>query len=145
MDIQSLYSKPIDEDFTDDEIRFLKKHFKKNPFTVKYAFYNKSSTAGKYITYLWDLMPHSPRKSPVENYWQIIETRKPNDNEIMEYILFYFRESHKRFVVWYYQKVEKLVHDDQCLKNVTPEKFVEQCIAKGFWGNYQTKLDLINT
>ena len=129
------------EDYTDEEFNFLKKQIKSKKFTVTYGFYNKESAIKKQIAVIIDQMPFMNRRSGVENYWEYIVTRDMTTLEIEEYINFYFRKSYKRFIVHYYNNVDKLMYDDKKLNAVTPNTFIEQCRDKGYSGTYQLKFD----
>lgn len=131
------------ETYSDDDFNFLKKYIKKKKYKVKYAFYTPISNTGKQIALIFDLIPNQPRKSGVENKWKIISTREMTEKEIEEYIIFYFRETSQRFWVFYYKNIEKLIYDDQKLKAITPEKFIEECHKKGYSGAFQLKIELI--
>ena len=131
------------EDYTDEEFNFLKKQIKSKKFTVTYGFYNKESSMKKQIAVIIDQMPFMNRRSGVENYWEYIVTRDMTTLEIEEYINFYFRKSYKRFIVYYYNNVDKLMYDDKKLNAVTPDTFIEQCRGKGYSGTFQLKLDYI--
>ena len=136
-----LWKKPIDEDFTKEEISFLKKYIKNQNYKVRYGFYNKVSSLRKQISLVFDLIPFPPRKSGVENNWQIISEREISDLEIMEFILFYFRDCNKRFLVFYYKNIEKLILDDERLGIETPFSFVNLCYEKGYSGDFKMKID----
>jgi hypothetical protein len=131
------------EDYTDEEFNFLKKQIKSKKFTVTYGFYNKESSMKKQIAVIIDQMPFMNRRSGVENYWEYIVTRDMTTLEIEEYINFYFRKSYKRFIVHYYNNVDKLMYDDKKLNALTPDTFIEQCRDKGYSGTFQLKLDYI--
>lgn len=131
------------DDYTDDEFNFLKKQIKKKNFTVTYGFYNKESAQKKQIAVIIDQMPFMNRRSGVENYWDYIQTRDITELEIEEYINFYFRKSYKRFIVHYYNNVDKLIYHDKKLNAVTPNNFIEKCRDKGYSGTFQLKLEYI--
>jgi hypothetical protein len=48
---------------------------------------------------------------------------------------------YKRFLVFYYKNVDKLIFDDMRLNAETPNKFIEQCRKKGYSGTFQLKLE----
>lgn len=139
--LYELWNKTIEEDFTSDEIIFLKKEIKKKNFKVSYGFYNKESSQKKQIALIVDKDPFSPRRCAAENNWTYITSRQITDSEIEEYILFYFRSSYKRFLVSYYKDVERLIIDDSKLKVITPPVFIKMCHDKGYAGSYQTRLE----
>ena len=136
-----LWNKNIEEDFTSEEMILLKKEIKKKNFKVTYGFYNKVSSQKKQIALIVDNNPFSPRRCAAENNWQYIISRKMTDSEIEKYILFYFRSSYKRFLVFYYKDIERLIIDDSKLKAITPPVFIKMCQDKGYAGMYQTKLE----
>ena len=131
------------EDYTDDEYQFLIKHIKTKKFTVTYGFYNKESKLKKQIAVILDQDPNMNRRTGVENNWESIIKRDITTLEIEQFINFYFRRSYKRFVVFYYQNVDKLIYDDKKLNAVTPTIFIDKCRSKGYSGTYQLKLDYI--
>lgn len=129
------------EPYTVDEIKFLKSQIKKKNYVVKYGFYNKESAMKKQIAVVFDLMPNLGRRTGVENNWEIISTRKITDKEIEEYIIHYFKNAYKRFLVFYYKNVDRLIYDDKKLGAVTPDNFIDKCRKKGYSGTFQLKLE----
>lgn len=129
------------EAYTVDEIKFLKSQIKKKNYVVKYGFYNKESAMKKQIAVVFDLMPNLGRRTGVENNWEIISTRKITDKEIEEYIIHYFKNAYKRFLVFYYKNVDRLIYDDKKLGAVTPDNFIDKCRKKGYSGTFQLKLE----
>lgn len=83
------------------------------------------------------------RRSGVENNWEIISTRKKTDKEIEQFITHYFRNSFKRFLVFYYKSIDRLIQDDKTLEAITPGDFIEKCIKKGYSKNLQLKAILL--
>lgn len=131
----------IDE-YTDEEFNFLKNHIKKQKCKVNYGFYNKESSKKKQIAVVFDLIPSQLRRTGVENNWEIVCSREITDREIEEFIDHYFRKSYKRFLVFYYNNIDRLIHDDKRLNANTPIEFIEQCRKKGYSGTFQLKLEL---
>lgn len=129
------------DSYSDDEFKFLKKYIKRQNYKVNYGFYNKVSSKKMQIAVLFDLIPLQNRRTGVENNWEVISTREITDKEIEEVINHYFRNSYKRFLVFYYTNVDRLIHDDKRLEATTPDKFIEQCRKKGYSGTFQLKLD----
>lgn len=139
--IYDLWEKDMSEDFTDQERSFLKRYLKKQRYLVKYGFYTKVSLKGKQIAVIFDLEPYKNRKSGSENNWEVICQRQMTDVEIDEYITFYFRPSFKRFLVFYYKDLERLLLDDSKLAVETPYEFIKACEKRGYVGKYQTKIE----
>lgn len=135
----SLWNKK--EEYTDEEFNFLKKEIKNKKFTVTYGFYNKESSQKKQIALVINTDPFMTRRTGVENNWEYIQTREITNLEIEEYINFHFRASYKRFLVFYYTNVDKLIYDDKKLNAVTPDNFIDQCRKKGYSGTFQLKMD----
>jgi hypothetical protein len=131
------------DDYTEDEIKFLKTYIKKQNYKVNYGFYNKESSSKKQIAVIFDLIPNQTRKTGVENNWNIISSRQITGKEIEEFITFYFRKSFKRFLVFYYKNIDKLIYDDNKLNAITPDNFINECRRKGYSGSYQLKIELI--
>lgn len=130
------------DDYTDQEFSFLKKYFRNEKIVVKYGFYNKESSKGKQIAVIFDLIPSQNRRTGVENNWEIISERIATDLEIEEYINYYFRKSYKRFLVFYYKSIDKLIYDDSKLGVETPNEFKEICQKRNYTGTFQLKLEI---
>jgi hypothetical protein len=129
------------DEYSSDELKFLKSYIKNQNFKVSYGFYNKVSSKKMQIAVIFDLIPSQMRRTGVENNWEFICSRKITDKEIEEFINHYFRKSFKRFLVFYYNNVDKLIHDDKRLEAITPDDFIEQCRKKGYSGTFQLKLN----
>ncbi len=130
------------EDYTEKEFSFLKSYIKKQNYKVNYGFYNKESSKKMQIAVIFDLIPNQMRRTGVENNWEIIESRNITDKEIEEFINLYFRSSFKRFLVFYYKNIDRLIYDDARLEAITPTKFIDECRKKGYSGSYQLKIEL---
>jgi hypothetical protein len=137
--ILELWNKP--EEYSTDEISILKKYIKSKNYKVKYGFYNKESSMGKQVAFIIDTIPNMGRRTGSENNWTIISERNMTSKEIEEYIMHYFRSEYKRFLVFYYKNIDKLIYDDQRLEAETPTDFIEQCRIKGYSGSYQLKIE----
>jgi len=131
------------EEYTSDEIGFLEKEIAKKNIKVNYGFYRKESSMKKQIAVIFDLMPNQSRRTGVENNWEILFSRPITEKEIKEYIQHYFRSSFKRFLVFYYKNVDKLIFDDNKLNAETPEKYIEECRKRGYSGSYQLKVEFL--
>jgi hypothetical protein len=129
------------EEFSFEEFKFLKSYIKRQNFKVSYGFYNKESSKKMQIALIIDLIPNQLRRTGVENNWEVVTTRSITDKEIEEFINHYFTNSYKRFLVFYYKNIDRLIYDDKRLDAVTPETFIEQCRNKGYTGTYQLKMD----
>ena len=136
-----LWNKDINIDFEPEEFSFLKQRIKSKKFIVTYGFYNKASSQKKQIALIINTDPFMTRRTGVENNWDYVITRKMTDLEIEEYINFYFRSSYKRFLVFYYRDIERLIVDDKKLGGETPYEFIKQCESKGCKGKYQTRIE----
>lgn len=128
-------------EYTSEELDFLKSYLTKKKFTVSYGFYNKVSLQKKQIAVVFDLEPMKMKKSGVENNWEIIYKRQITSKEVDEFIKQYFRSSFKRFLVFYYHNIDRLIYDDKRLDAETPEKFIDECRRRGYSGTYQIKLE----
>ena len=140
MQVLELYSKQESYKFSDEEIKLIKKHTPKSGFKIRYAFYNKNSYKEKYIVFIIDSMPTSYRRSGVENNWEYFCEREISDIEYLEQIQ-NFGCNKRRFTVWNYQKIEQLIADDLLYNVETPEAFINECRKRGYYGNYQSKLN----
>lgn len=120
------------------EFEWLRRYIKNQNFIVKYGFYNKTSE--RPICLIYDLIPKQMRRTGVENNWTILAERKMSNAEIIEFINFYFKISYKRFLVFYYSNINKLIIDDEKLNIKTPTSFIEECEKKGLRKNLQLKL-----
>jgi hypothetical protein len=96
----------------------------------------------KQVALIFDLMPKQTRRSGVENIWEIFCSRIITEREIEEFITHYFQKSYKRFLVFYYSNVDKLMHDDKRLNAETPNAFVDECRKRGYSGTFQFKMEL---
>jgi hypothetical protein len=128
-------------EYSKEEISFLKSYIKKQNFKVNYGFYNKVSAKKMQIAVVFDLIPGQGRKTGVENNWEIIASRTITDKEVEEFIHHYFKASFKRFLVFYYKNIEKLIFDDNRLNANTPSNFIDECKKKGYSGDYQLKIN----
>ena len=140
---QKLWNKNPNIDFTKEEMTFLKKHIKSKKIKVKYGFYNKVSNKGKQIAVVFDLISNMTRRVGSENNWTILFERDISDKEITEFIIQYFRNSTKRFLVFYYSDLERLIIDDQKLEVETPYGFIKECEKKGYTGKYQSRIEFV--
>lgn len=129
------------DEYTDEEFKFLKNYIKNKNYKVNYGFYNKESSKKMQIACIFDLNPLQNRRTGVENNWTIICSRSITEKEIEEFINQYFRQSFKRFLVFYYKNVDRLIYDDKKLNAETPEKFIDECRKRGYSGSYQMKLE----
>ena len=129
------------EEYTDEEFSFLKSYIQKQNYKVNYGFYNKESSKNMQIAVIFDTNPSQMRKTGAENNWTLISSRKMTNKEVEEYIIHYFRSQFKRFLVFYYKNVDRLIHDDTRLEAITPEKFIDECRNKGYSGSFQLKLE----
>lgn len=141
--LMDLYSKPASYKFSDDEIKFIKKHVKKSSYVVRYAFYNKHSSRDKYIIFIIDGDRSASRRSGVENNWEYHSERELTDIEFLE-IIQNFGCNKRRFQVWNYAKIEQLMADDLKYNIETPQGFVNEARKRGYYGNYQTKINFEN-
>jgi hypothetical protein len=136
-----LWNKPIKEDFDEDEFAFLVRYIKRKKYKVKYGFYTKKSLSGKQVALVYDFIPNQPRKTGSENNWEIIHERDITHKEIEEHITFYYRSSYKRFLVFYYKGIEKLILDDKKLNAETPQKFIDECHKRQYSSSFQFKIE----
>lgn len=137
--IFNLYCKPAKEQFTEEEVKFLKRHLPKSKWRIKYAFYNKYSSKGCYITFIIDGEPNAVRRSGVENYWTII-CERPLSNIEYDEVIRNFGTNHRRFKVWYYDCIEALIQEDKKYYVETPKEFVKQAKEKGYSKSIQLNL-----
>lgn len=132
------------EEFSEEDLTFLRSYIKNKSFRVSYGFYNKVSSKKMQIALIFDLIPFQNRRTGVENNWEIISTREITNKEIDEFINHYFKKSFKRFLVFYYKDLERLMIDDRKLGAETPYEFIKKCEEKGYHGKYQTKIEFQN-
>jgi hypothetical protein len=142
--IDELYAKPPSYKFNKEELKFIEKSLKneRHRYKIKYAFYNKKSGKGKYICFIID-SSNGNRKSGIENNWEYFAERSISDIEFREVIENY-GTNHRRFQVWYYKSIQSLIEDDLKYHIETPIKFVQECIKRGYNGNFQTLIDFDN-
>jgi hypothetical protein len=141
MDIQALFSRPLEEPFTEQEKEYILNYLKKRKYEhmAYYAIYNKPSSKGKYVTFILDFMANSTRRSSVMNNWTIISKRPLCELEYQE-MASNFGTAIQRFKVWYYSSVEQLQQDDLQYGLNTPQLFVDKCKQLGYSKNIQLKL-----
>ena len=125
-----LYDKPLALDFTEEEINFLEGYLTSKNYTVSYGFYKKISLKDKYLVVVIDTMPNNNRKSGAENNWELLKTRPVTAQEIREFIIFNYRTHYKRFLVYYYCDVYKIISEDLKLGAETPKEFIKACELK---------------
>ena len=125
---------------TKKDIAFLKTCFKKNHWKVKYAFYNKNSPKNRYVAFIIDSLPNSPRRSGVENNWEIICERELTNFEYEEQIQ-NWGCNNRRFNVYYYDCIERLQRDDKKYHFETPEKYVKEAKKRGYSMDLQTIME----
>ena len=140
MDLLSLYSKPISQQFTEEEIRFLKKKLPKYRWLVKYAIYKPKSSRGESVMLIIDQMPNAVRRSGVENKWEVICTRPLSQTEY-DYVIGNYGTLHQRFLVWFFKSIEQLIEDDLPAGINTPQEFIKVCRDRGFSNSYQTSIN----
>lgn len=138
MDEFELYKKK--ERFTKEEIAFLKTKIKKSNFLIKYAFYKKESKVKAQIALIIDQMPFCPRRSAVENNWEVICERPISNIEYHEEIENYGCNN-RRFITYYYRDIDALIIEDLKYHIETPDVFIKECLKRGYNGNHQTKIE----
>ena len=139
MDLLDLYGKPASYKFSDKELKFIKSRVPKYSMKVKYCIYRMKSEHNTYIGFIIDQDPGAWRKSAYMNQWEIIAERPLTGIEYNE-VIQNFGTHHRRFIVWKYRIIEELIHEDDKYNVKTPEKFIQTCRERGYFGNYQTQI-----
>jgi len=140
--LDAIFQRPKGERFTEEEKRFIKSVYPKKKFRILYVIYKRESKKKQNIGVVLDQNPNSKRRSLVMNLWDVIADRELTQLEYDETIE-NIDCNIKRFVVWWYEKIEDVISDDLHNYGVeTPEAFVEECRNRGFTGAVQLKLDL---
>ena len=129
--LQELFSKPTTYKFNKEELDFIKTKIVREHYLIKYAFYRKVSSKKCYVTFIIDSYHCSPRRSGVENNWEIICTRPISDIEFDE-IIENFGCNIKRFQVFNYKTIEFLIMEDLKYNIQTPQKFIDECMKRGY-------------
>lgn len=145
IDIMNLYCKPHTYKFNDKELKAIRSELKKRRdwYVVKYGFYKKNSKKGAQIAFIIDSYKNSPRKSGVENQWEIFCERELTNIEFEE-IVQNFGTNKRRFQVWYYKTIKALIDDDKKYNIDTPKDFVKECIKRGFNAEMQTIINFVS-
>lgn len=138
--ILDLYSKPASYKFSDRELKFIKRHEPKHKFLIRYCFYRGKSKDNLYIGFVIDMIPNGPMNKGYSNKLECFCTRKISDIEYQEAIE-NFGTWNRRFRIWWYRDIEQLQLEDQKYNIETPEEFVNECIKRGYYGNYQMKIE----
>jgi hypothetical protein len=128
------------DDFTKEEIQLIFKELKSKKIKVKYCFYQKESAQKKQLAVIYDLIPNQSRRTGVENNWEVISTRLISDLELIDYIKNYFQSSYKRFLVFYYENIDKIIYLDKKFNVNTPENFIDESLKRDFKGSFQIKM-----
>lgn len=146
MDLYDLAAKPIKEQFTKEEMDFIKTKVKKGSYEVYYAIYSKESKKGKNIAFIIDSDPRRKRRSSSLNIFDIICRRQLCDIEYDEKIA-NWGSNNRTMEIWYYKTIEKLIEADSRYELETPQKFIDHCKSLGYSDGKkplpkQTKLNL---
>ena len=131
---QELYSAPTDKPLAQEDVDFLIKYineYDRKDYCIRYSFYKKDSRYNAYIAFTIDSMAHSPRKSGVENMWEIFCTRPICDIEVEEEAQ-NWGCGKRRFKTFYYKDIETLIEEDLKYGINTPQKFIDECKKRGY-------------
>lgn len=133
IDTRELYSMPASRKFNPIELIVIREELQRerHEYVAKYGFYKKKSSRNAYIVFIIDLAAHSPRKSGVENNWEIICKRPICDIEFEEFVENYGCDT-RRFKVWHYRDIEHLIEEDWKYELQTPEVFINECKKRGY-------------
>ena len=138
-----LYSKPLSEKFTDEELKFLKRHVKTDGWRVHYCLYPKVSYENKYVGFWIDYDFHNARGRKPEHYsMNVIATRKLNDKEIM-WSLQNYGSHNRRFHGWWVHSVLWVIDMDRQYGIDTPQEFIDICNEKGYNHGLQQTLNFL--
>jgi len=129
------------EEFSKEEIRFIKSKIPKQKYNIRYSIYNKTSSKNLYIAFVIDTMRNSVRRSGVENSWTTICERDLTNIEYDEMIK-NFGTNNRRFKVYYYRHIEHLILEDKKYNIDTPEEFILKCKSLGYTGDFQLKMEI---
>lgn len=135
-----IYQKDRKLQLTDDELKLVRKHVKREDMKVLYCLYNRPSYKNTYIGYFIDQIPVG-RRSALFNIWDVI-TERPLAIEEYNEVTANYGCNHKRFIVYMYRDIEALIVDDLKYGVTTPQSFVDLCRQKGYSGQYQMQLEL---
>lgn len=130
--LSDLYSKPKSEQFTDEELKFLKKHVDTSNWRVLYCLYNKKSLTNKYVGFWIDYMAYNPRGVKPEFYgFNVIYRRKLNDKEILWELQNYGCRN-RRFHGYWVHSILWVIDMDRQYGIETPQIFIDICNEKGY-------------
>lgn len=122
-DLLDLSDKPFDQEFTDDEISFLKEKLPKSKYRVVYAIYKAYSHKGKYFAIMIDQHPFATRRSGVENIWNFLEKRELSQAEY-DFMIDNFGCFNRRFYACQFATLEELIQEDKNRGIITPDSVI---------------------
>jgi hypothetical protein len=130
MRLLDLFSKPIDEQFTDEEITFIKKYVKKSDYKVFYCL-RKKSNRDLYVALIIDSSYNKGRRTLAWNSYDKICSRDLTNGEYQE-IIENYGSNNRVLKVYYYKSVEYLIKSDSMYNVVTPPEYIEKCKEMGY-------------
>lgn len=130
MKLLDLYSKPMGEKFTDEEISFIKKYVKKSDYKVFYCL-RKKSNKDLYVAFIIDSAWSKGRRTLAWNSYDKICERELTNVEYHE-IIENYGSNNRVLEVFYYKSVEYLVDADLRYNVNTPEEYIEKCREMGY-------------
>lgn len=139
--LDEIWDKPKNQLLPPEDIAYLKSKFPKSNWKAQYAFYRKTSKFDCYITFIIDQMPYCPRRSAVQNNWEVICERGITNIEYDE-LINNWGCSNRRFIVYHYKYIEQLQVEDKKYYIDTPIEFVEEAKKRGYTGDIQLRLDV---
>lgn len=142
LSIYNLWSKPLDQKFTETEIEYLKKQFPKKKFLIKYGVWKQERKNEKYITFIIDNTPYRIRPCAADRSIEVIATRKITNIEWLEELQNFGCNS-RVMQAWNYKYIEQLIKGDKRYGIETPEIFIEYCKKKGYSGQ-EPQLQIFN-
>lgn len=132
MNLLDLYSKPKDQQFTKEELAFLKKNVDTSRWKVLYCLFMKNSPKGKYVGWFVDYMAWNPRDIKPEFYgMNVIASRPLNEKEIM-WELQNYGSHNRRFFGYWVKSVLWVIDMDRQYGVDTPQEFIDICNEKGY-------------
>ena len=141
--LNTLWNRPVNQKFTPEEIKFIKKFVPKSSYRVKYAIYKPVSIKDLYIGFFIDSDPNARRRSGILNHWNFLYERELTNIEYHEVIENY-GSNNRRFLVYHYRHIEHLILEDLKYNVATPAGFVKECKRLGYTGNFQLIMEFLS-
>jgi hypothetical protein len=123
--MMKLIERSASEQYSEEEIQFLKSVIPKKKFKVKYCIYRQERYNGLYIAFVIDSDPGRTRQTAFFQGCEMICERELSDDEYHEEIV-NFGCNNRVLTVWHYKDTNQLVQEDLKYGVKTPEEFIKE-------------------